>query len=225
LAELRIELLGPFRVSVGGRAVTDVAWRRRKPAALVKLLALAPAHRLHREQIMDALGPELDPAAAGANLRKALHYARRALDSLDGARLISSDADRVWLPRDEMWLDLEAFRSAGRRPSHGRPRGVPACPRRYRDGLLPEDRYEGWAVGPRDELHLEFLPADGKGSCYIEFGDGNVGKVDADFRTGPTPSAPFIGPSQQLASEKVRFAATRRQRWFAGRVEDGSEPT
>ena len=63
--QLRIELLGGFRVSVGDRAVADVAWHRRKPAALVKLLALAPGHRLHREEIMDALWPELDPEAAG----------------------------------------------------------------------------------------------------------------------------------------------------------------
>src|SRR5215211_7961369 len=99
LGQLRIELLGEFRVSVGDRAVADTAWHRRKPAALVKLLALAPAHRLHREEIMDALWLELDPEAAGANLRKALHHARRALDATapDGARLISSDGDLLSL--------------------------------------------------------------------------------------------------------------------------------
>jgi sulfide:quinone oxidoreductase len=57
-------------------------------------------------------------------------------------------------------------------------------------------------------------PYDGKGSCYIEFGGGVVGKVDADFLSGPSPMAPFLGPSRALADEKERFAATRRQRWF-----------
>src|ERR1700730_6957993 len=75
LTNLRIELLGGFHVTVGARAVSDDAWRRRKPAALLKLLALAPGHRLHREQVMDRLWPELDPWAAAANLRKALHQA------------------------------------------------------------------------------------------------------------------------------------------------------
>ena len=73
MAEIQIELLGGFRVAVGGRAIPDEGWRRRKTAALVKLLALAPRHRLHREQVMDVLWPELSPAAAAANLRKALH--------------------------------------------------------------------------------------------------------------------------------------------------------
>jgi len=59
-------------------------------------------------------------------------------------------------------------------------------------------------------------PYNGKGSCYIEFGGGLVGKVDADFLSGPSPSAPFLAPSTALAAEKERFAATRRRRWFGG---------
>jgi sulfide:quinone oxidoreductase len=59
-------------------------------------------------------------------------------------------------------------------------------------------------------------PYDGKGSCYIEFGGGLVGKVDADFLSGPSPKAPFLGPSPALADEKNRFASIRRRRWFGG---------
>jgi sulfide:quinone oxidoreductase len=57
-------------------------------------------------------------------------------------------------------------------------------------------------------------PYDGKGSCYIEFGGGLVGKVDADFLSGPSPVAPFFGPSRELAGDKERFVSTRRKRWF-----------
>lgn len=59
-------------------------------------------------------------------------------------------------------------------------------------------------------------PYDGKGSCYIEFGAGLVGKVDADFLSGPSPMAPFLGPSRELAWEKDQFVSTRRRRWFGG---------
>jgi hypothetical protein len=55
---VRIWLLGGFRVSVGSQTIEEGAWRLRKPAALVKLLALAPHHRLQREQIMDLLWPD-----------------------------------------------------------------------------------------------------------------------------------------------------------------------
>jgi DNA-binding SARP family transcriptional activator len=68
--ELRIQLLGGFGVSVGGRSIPDEQWRLRKLRNLVKLLALAPAHRLHRDQIIDLLWPGLDPEAAANQLRK-----------------------------------------------------------------------------------------------------------------------------------------------------------
>ncbi len=64
-----VRLLGGFSVSVGERVVDEVAWRRRKAAALVKLLALAPGHRVHRGPITDLLWPDLDARAQANNLR------------------------------------------------------------------------------------------------------------------------------------------------------------
>jgi sulfide:quinone oxidoreductase len=57
-------------------------------------------------------------------------------------------------------------------------------------------------------------PWDGAGNCYIEFGSGAVGKVEANFLGGPAPTARLVGPSPELAVEKDAFGATRRQRWF-----------
>ncbi|MGI8827803.1 MAG: hypothetical protein ACR2JC_19655 [Chloroflexota bacterium] len=39
MEQLRIELLGRFRVSVDGRAIADVVWRRRKATEAFALLA------------------------------------------------------------------------------------------------------------------------------------------------------------------------------------------
>src|SRR5919204_975027 len=58
---------------------------------------------------------------------------------------------------------------------------------------------------------------DGAGNCFIEFGGGAVGKVEANFLGGPAPTARLVGPSPELAAEKEAFGATRRERWF-GRV-------
>jgi sulfide:quinone oxidoreductase len=57
-------------------------------------------------------------------------------------------------------------------------------------------------------------PYDGAGSCFIEFGDHKVGRVDVDFLSGPAVTAPFTAPSLQGAEEKREFAASRRQYWF-----------
>jgi len=88
-AGLCLWLLGAFRAEVGGRAVPEWRWHRRKACSLVKLLALAPRHRLHREQLMDILWPDLPPDAAGANLRKAVYFARQAI----GAEAVRSGED------------------------------------------------------------------------------------------------------------------------------------
>src|SRR5215208_1656986 len=76
---VRVWLLGSFRVSVGSRTIEGDAWRLKKAAALVKLLTLAPDHRLHREQAMELLWPDLEKEAASNNLRQAIHNARRNL--------------------------------------------------------------------------------------------------------------------------------------------------
>lgn len=57
---------------------------------------------------------------------------------------------------------------------------------------------------------------DGRGSCYVEFGGGEVGRVDVDFLSGPKPTGTFQEPSPQLVAEKRHFGASRRARWFAG---------
>jgi sulfide:quinone oxidoreductase len=55
---------------------------------------------------------------------------------------------------------------------------------------------------------------DGRGSCYIEFGEGRVGRVDVDFLTGPKPTGTFQDPSAALIAEKRHFGSSRRSRWF-----------
>ena len=56
---------------------------------------------------------------------------------------------------------------------------------------------------------------DGTGSCYIEFGDHEVGRVDVDFFSTPGhPIGTFIAPSTGTANEKLDFASIRRVRWF-----------
>jgi sulfide:quinone oxidoreductase len=55
---------------------------------------------------------------------------------------------------------------------------------------------------------------DGRGSCYVEFGAGRIGRVDVDFLSGPKPTGTFQEPSLELVAEKRQFGASRRARWF-----------
>ena len=55
---------------------------------------------------------------------------------------------------------------------------------------------------------------DGRGVCYLEFGDNQVAKVDVTFFGGEAPRGALEGPSPALAAEKADFGASRVQRWF-----------
>ena len=54
----------------------------------------------------------------------------------------------------------------------------------------------------------------GQGSCYVEFGHHQVGRVDVDFLSGPKPIGTFQEPSEALVAEKAQFGSSRLQRWF-----------
>jgi predicted ATPase/DNA-binding SARP family transcriptional activator len=160
-AGVRIRLLGGFEVTVGDRRVAADAWRLRKAKTLVKLLALADGHRLHRDALVAVLWPERDAASATHNLHQVLYVARRVLGEASGALCCLRD-DVVWLSEGAMpWLDTEAFSAAARRGRQTRdPRDYRAAVELYRGELLPEDRFEDWAEGPREafrERHLGLL--------------------------------------------------------------------
>jgi predicted ATPase/DNA-binding SARP family transcriptional activator/DNA-binding CsgD family transcriptional regulator len=156
---VRVWLLGGFRVSVGPRTIEGDAWRLRKAAVLVKLLALAPGHRLHREQVMDLLWPDLGKKAASNNLRQTLHAARGVLDQRAGSRyLASEDESLVLCPKSDLWVDIDAFEdaAAAARPSR-EPTAYRAALDLYGGELLPGDRYEGWAEEHRRRLRETYL--------------------------------------------------------------------
>jgi DNA-binding SARP family transcriptional activator len=162
---IQVDVLGQFRVSVDDRVVPPAEWRRERSAALVKLLALAGGHRLHREQAMEALWPEMAPDASAANLRKAVHFARRALGVHD---LIVLSNDVVSLgPGDELVVDAELFETDAKAALRAATADRSACERAaelYGGDLLPDDRYVEWTEEPRErlrQLYVRVLRAGG----------------------------------------------------------------
>jgi DNA-binding SARP family transcriptional activator len=159
-ASLRVSLLGGFEVSAGSRAVREGEWRLRKAASLVKLLALTPHHRLHRERILDLLWPDLSPAAAANNLHQSLHVARKTLEpGATSFRYLHLRGDQLTLcPRGSLWVDVEAFEEAAEKALRtGDPAAYRAAVDLYAGDLLPRDRYEDWTEDRREELRRTYL--------------------------------------------------------------------
>jgi DNA-binding SARP family transcriptional activator len=165
--------MGRFQVLVDGRPVPDAAWQHRRAAELIKLLALADAHRAHSEWLQEEMFAGLAPAAAAANLRKAVHYARTALGSPDALRRHDE-----FLELCNAVVDAEDFEQRALQALH-RMTSVARAAATYGGDLLPEDRYAPWAEAHRSRLralHIQLLKA---GGMWEEVLDKDPGDEDA----------------------------------------------
>jgi predicted ATPase len=191
--EVSVRLLGGFAVVCGGKPV-HARWRLRKGRDLVKLLALAPSHRMHREQLMEALWPGSDPLAAANNLNQVVHAARRVLG-----------ADRIELKDQllslEAQVDVDQFERAVERARKARtPTAYRAALMLYSGELLPENRYDEWTLQRRAELealHAE-LQADLPG-------------LGPERPSGALPSqaSSFVGRERELRELAALLRGTR----------------
>jgi predicted ATPase/DNA-binding SARP family transcriptional activator len=161
-AALTLRLLGGFDVSVAERRVAEQAWRLRRAKTLLKLLALAPEHRIHRDQVTEALWPEEQPAASA--LHQVLYTARRALQSTGDERAaacLTLHDDVITLACEELWIDVVEFeRAAAQARAERTLDGLSSALELYTGELLPEDLYEEWTAARREalrETHLSLL--------------------------------------------------------------------
>src|SRR3954469_5825130 len=190
---VNVNLLGGFAASVDGVAVADAAWRLKKARELVKLVALARGHRLHREVVMDVLWRELAPAAAANNLHQAVHVARRAL----GPEAIEVRNEVLALSAE---VDVDEFeRSAADARRTQTARAYAAALSRYGGELLPENRYDDWAGERREELAT--LAAE-LAEDAAELGDGSRFAL-------PAEASSFVGRARELAELEALLRRTR----------------
>src|SRR5512133_3002477 len=107
VSSLKLYLLGRFEVVRADAPIPAQAWRRRRPADLLKLVALTPGRALTREQAIDALWPDKDPMSGANNLHRALYDLRQIL----GGRWVDIERGQLRL-RADAWLDVDAFEAA-----------------------------------------------------------------------------------------------------------------
>jgi DNA-binding SARP family transcriptional activator len=162
---VEIQLLGRFSVAVDRVQISGDAWRSRRAADVVKLLALAPAHRMHRTEAMEALWPEGDPELSATNLRKALHFARLATGNEQS--IVNERGVLVLWPDASIETDVERFEAAARQALEGGDKAASlAAADLYGGDLLPDDRYESWSFEPRGRLHRRYLDILRAGSLW-----------------------------------------------------------
>lgn len=231
-ASIRVEirLLGGFEVVVAGRRVGPERWRRRPAAALVKLLALSNGHRLLRDQVMDALWPELPVDLAAPRLHKAAHYARTALDERESV-VLAGDGVSLF-PHADVVVDVARFAEMADDAAQ-----AAAAVALYRGDLLPDDLYVPWTEEPRERLRLRYLdqlralgrwdkvvatdPADEQAHLrlvqdHIERADRRGALLRLDQMETVLRSELGVGPSETAIGLRAEAAAMPVDSWEPG---------
>lgn len=157
-----------YVTTFGGLTIHRDSWSGR-PIDLSKrrirsLFALLTAHTtepLSRDEILDTLWPEADPAAAVNSLNQTLFQLRRALDASyrDGTspQYVVSSADAISL-NDRLvrfdWVEL-LRKSVALQSPNSKARGdyTQFVSEAIRGEFLAESRYEDWSAGPRQRVH------------------------------------------------------------------------
>jgi DNA-binding SARP family transcriptional activator len=223
-AGVTLRVLGGFSVSVGGEKVPESAFSRKKARALLKLLAIQPGYRLHRDQVIDVLWPDLEPQAASAQLYKAVHHIRQALASTDPrARDSLGSREGLLELSGEIGSDLEVFeRLAEEAESHPSLESLQRAVAAYIGDLLPADRYEEWTLACRDALRDRSLGLlVNLGASLLDRRD--LGSAADAFRRvlaiDPTREDAHRGLMQVFALQGSRDRAVRQYRMCVDALE------
>src|SRR5687767_5349560 len=194
---LSATLLDGFQLSVDGRSIEPGAFERLSGLRLLKLLLVTPGHRIAREVAAELLWPEADPERSRVNLRKSVHFARRALESsgaastviggglamleIDRSVLVEVDVDRLRAAINEVL----AARADGRSPSPGALRALGDL---GGADVLPDEPYEEWLLPYRERIHrgsVDALMAAAAHAREAGLADRALGYLDRVLRLEP----------------------------------------
>jgi ATP/maltotriose-dependent transcriptional regulator MalT/DNA-binding SARP family transcriptional activator len=156
-----IEDLGRIRVVVGGRTVEGIDIRR-KVLGLLCLLLTRTRWTATREEVVDALWPDLDPQSALNSLNQTVYFLRRVFEPDYGEE---TSPGYVQQDGETIWLDAELIDARSRRcleiirqsPAEPDPDAAVVLAQEYRGKFALDFAYEEWAGPFRDGLHAAYL--------------------------------------------------------------------
>jgi ATP/maltotriose-dependent transcriptional regulator MalT/DNA-binding SARP family transcriptional activator len=164
-----IQTLGVFRVIRDGFPVPNSAWKSKKARDLLKVL-VARRRPTSRDQLIELLWPEVDPALAGNRLSVLLSTVREVLQpeptsegplvTIDGA--VSLNPSQVRVDVEDFLAQATAALDADRAKAPDATARLANAVTAYTGGFLEDDPYQEWAVTLAEEVratHIALLRA------------------------------------------------------------------
>ncbi len=168
---LRIYLLGQLRIERRDgstwETVTSRTWHRRRARALLGCLLSASGRRSGREQIMEALWPDLDIETAANRLNGAVHEVRQVLEPHitrpAASRMLRLERDILALAdASAIWVDADEFESLLNKANAVTEAGqveqlLEEASTLYAGDYLIEELYSEWATRRREALRRGWM--------------------------------------------------------------------
>jgi DNA-binding SARP family transcriptional activator len=163
---LQVSLLGALDVRIGGQRISDRAWRTSKAKELFSLLLVHRERTMGRDEIIELLWPDAEPASGISNFHFTLHALRKALASTKAANAptVRTEGGYQLLTNDRSPIDIDVFalllheanrfRRAGR--SDDAVRLFRAGTALYRADLLTDLDAE-WVAERREDVVRQYL--------------------------------------------------------------------
>jgi DNA-binding SARP family transcriptional activator len=156
-----VEDLGRVQVHAGKRLIHGTSVRRKVMACLV-FLASRRSFSATRDQVLDALWPDLSPDVAVNSLNQTIYFLRRVFEPDYKEDLspeyVHHDSDVLWLDQELVTSRSDQCWSLLRRlPVPAAPEDVETLCDLYTGRFALDFAYEEWAVAYRDALHAAFL--------------------------------------------------------------------
>lgn len=166
MTNLKIQLLGEFRVSREEISVGPKEWGGQKPRSLLKLLLTRPGRVFSRDEILEALWPGVLPETAERSLRVTVSLLRRTLEpdlerGSDSRYVLSRRPGYVFDQESGCGVDVWDFEEHQKRAETAWNAGkldeaigeCRAALNLAQGEFLAEDPYEDWAIEAREEWY------------------------------------------------------------------------
>ena len=153
--------LGRVSIHVGDRTIfgTEV---RKKVLSLLCFLLTRPQFTATREQVIDALWPEMDPEAGANSLNQSSYFLRQVLEPNGeddaSAGYLRSRAELIWLDQELVnSASADCLKLLGELRRDPSPSLVMDLAEAYKGRFGVDFIYDDWASSFRETLHASFL--------------------------------------------------------------------
>jgi DNA-binding SARP family transcriptional activator len=151
------------RVSIAvGREVIPGTNVRRKVLALLCFLVSRQGFTATRDQVLDALWPDLEPAVALNSLNQTVYFLRRVFETDyhddRSPGYVRHDSNLIWLDQELVTARSARCRTLIQKAgSVASPEDVDRISEMYLGRFALDFAYEEWAISYRDSLHAAYL--------------------------------------------------------------------